>query len=352
MIMRVNGASTPTLEDVAKVAGVSRATVSRVINTPDLVSKSALRRTRAAIAELHYVPNRAARALTGTKTNMVGLMFFEDFRSLYENPFWGEFINSLYEEFAKTELGCWFIARPSTEFRTPASDDGFSTHAVENYLLSGYVDGLIFLGQGHRGELEATLGTEHIPIVMLGRPNLNNPTISFVDSDNVGGAQRAVEYLARTRQRKHIATITGLKGTLVAQDRLRGYKQGLKASGLKAGRSLIAEGDFTRESGERCMNELLDRNVTLDAVFAASDLMAAGALRAIQGRGLRVPQDIAVIGFDDSPLAESTTPKLTSVRQPVAQMTRELVAGIRKAINGEVHQSVVVGVEIIERETT
>jgi DNA-binding LacI/PurR family transcriptional regulator len=219
-------------------------------------------------------------------------------------------------------------------------------------LLTGYVDGLIFLGQGHRAELEATLGTEHIPIVMFGRPHLENPTISFVDSDNVGGARRAVEYLASNKHREHIATITGLKGTIVAQDRLEGYKHGLEAVGLEFRESLVAEGDFTRQSGEDCMNELLDRNEDLDAVFAASDLMAVGALHAIQARGLRVPQDIAVMGFDGSPLAESTTPRLTTVRQPFAQMAKELVAGIRKAINGEAHQSVVVDVEIIECEST
>lgn len=352
MIGRVNRGSTPTLEDVAKLAGVSRATVSRVINSPDLVSKPALRKTRAAIAELHYVPNSAARALTGTKTNMVGLMFFEDFRSLYENPFWGEFINLLYEEFAKSELSCWFIARPSAEFRRTQSDDSFSTYAIENYLLSGYVDGLIFLGQGHRGDLEANLGSEHIPIVMSGRPQLDNPTISFVDSDNVGGGRMAVEYLARSKHRQHIATITGLGSTFVARDRLIGYKQGLENCGLEVEPSMIAEGDFTRDGGERCMNALLDRHPELDAVFAASDLMASGALRAIQARGLRVPQDIAVVGFDDSPLAEASVPRLTSVRQPIAKMAQELVAGIRRAINGEVHQSVVLGVEIIERETT
>ncbi len=351
MISDMTRSSVPTLEDVAKRARVSRATVSRAINTPDLVSKPVLKRTRAAIAELRYVPNRAARALTGTKTDMVGLMFFEDFRSLYENPFWGELINDLYIEFAKSSLNCWFIARPSTEFRTQQSDEGFSSYAVENYLLSGYVDGLIFLGQGHRGELEATLGAEHVPIVMFGRPQVENPTISYVAPDNVGGARLAVEYLACKKQRKHIATITGLSSTLVAADRLEGYKLGLKACGRRFSKALVAEGDFSRAGGARAMNVLLDRGLPIDAVFVANDLMAAGALDAIQARGLRVPQDIAVMGFDNSPLAETTSPKLTSINQPFDQMAHELVAGIERAIKGEVHQSVVFGVDVMERES-
>jgi DNA-binding LacI/PurR family transcriptional regulator len=158
-----------------------------------------------------------------------------------------------------------------------------------------------------------------VPTVLVGRP-LGRSRLSYVDADNRGGARAAVEHLAGLGRRT-IATIAGPSNMCAGIDRLDGYREALEGAGLPVRKGLIGEGDFFEESGHREMVRLLSRRPDVDAVFAASDLMAAGAIKALRDAGRRVPADVAVVGFDDAPIASHTVPTLTTIRQPLDEMT-------------------------------
>lgn len=334
-----------TLNDVAKLAKVSRATVSRVINTPEQVSPEVVVRTNLAIKELRYTPNRFARALTVGRTQSIGLVFFEDVRTLFTNPFWGDVLNAVYVSLAANNLSCNLIAQSSV---LPIGGDS-NVDMYENFLSQGNSDGYIFFGQ-YPEFIEKKFGLAHMPIVIFGKPFFNNSEFSYVDTDNLGGAVKAVEYLA-SKGRKRIATVTGPTDSGGGFDRYLGYKNGLVENGLKYDPNLVAFGDWTRDSGVRGINEILSKTQDVDAIFVASDLMAVGAMQAIQDRGLRVPEDVALIAFDNSGLAEVSRPSMTSVGQPFDKIGEELVKAVLKAIDGISHQSRVLGTEIIERES-
>ena len=333
-----------TLEDVARVAKVSRATVSRVINTPDQVSQEIVERTRAAIQQLRYSPNRFARALSVGKPGTIGLVFFENVHTMFTNPFWGEILDSVYENLAAKNLSCNLIASSST------ANSFLSEDIYDDFLSNGTADGYIFFGR-YPEEVEKRFGLSHLPIVIFGKPYSNNSEFSFVDTDNVGGATEAVKYLASKGRRK-IATITGPIDGGAGFDRYLGYKNGLVESKLKFDPNLVAHGEWTRESGVNAMKTLLKNSPDIDALFVASDLMAVGALEVIQNLKIDVPKQISIISFDNSNLTQLTRPKLTSVSQPFAKIGKELVDAVLKSIEGVSHQSRVLGAEIIQRESS
>jgi DNA-binding LacI/PurR family transcriptional regulator len=189
-------------------------------------------------------------------------------------------------------------------------------------------------------------------VVVGGRPPVAGP-VSYVDADNMGGAFAAVEHLARTGRRR-IATVTGPPDMPAAQDRLAGYHQALEAAGMPAERSLEESGDFSHDGGVAAMRELLRRRPDLDAVFAASDLMAAGALQVLRDAGRRVPGDVAVVGFDDSPFAASTLPPLSSVRQPIEEWGREMTRLLLAEITAPryVPRRVILATELVVRASS
>jgi len=335
-----------TLDDVAKVAKVSRATVSRAINSPDRVSSEVLERINEAIKQLRYTPNRFARALSMGRTQSVGLVFFEDVKTMFTNPFWGEVLNPLYENLAKNNLSCNLIAQSSfSEIHEIGTFDMY-----ENFLLQGNSDGYIFFGQ-YPEEIEKKFGLAHMPIVIFGKPFSNNSEFSYVDTDNVGGATKAVKFLAQ-KGRKRIATVTGPPEYGGGFDRYLGYKNGLVESHLKFDPNLVGFGEWTKESGAVAMEEILSKTKEVDGIFIASDLMAVGALQVLHDRGIRVPEDVSLVSFDNSSLAEITRPKLTSIAQPFSKIGEELVTAVLKSIQGVSHQHQVLGTEIIERESS
>jgi DNA-binding LacI/PurR family transcriptional regulator len=194
-------------------------------------------------------------------------------------------------------------------------------HTVSRYLGSGHVDGALFVSMHTRPDFDCiSLG---IPLVMCGRPVSIGGNASYVDADNIGGAQKAVSYLL-TSGRNHIATIAGPPDMSPGVDRLIGYRKAMTAADINDP-GMIVYGDFSRSAGEHALARLIDRRPGLDAVFVASDLMAVGTLRALRRLGRRVPDDVAVIGFDDSMLAQYTDPRLSTVRQPVDAMAERMV---------------------------
>lgn len=304
---------TPTLEEVAAHAGVGRGTVSRVINNAAGVKDSTRRAVQRAIEELGYVPNLAARSLAGRRTDAIALVLTEPDWRVFAEPFFSEIVRSLGDALADTGMQLML---------TLVRSDAERTRFLE-YARGGRVDGVLLMSVHAADRLPDMLAEARLPTVMLGRRS-GDEYVSYVDADNVGGARSAVTHLL-SRGRTAIATITGPLDMYVAQCRLRGYQDALALAGLTCVQSLVAESDFTQDSGRRAMAELLERHPEIDGVLAASDTTAAGALQALRAAGRRVPEDVAVIGFDDFPLAERTEPRLTTVRQPLEEMGRAMI---------------------------
>jgi DNA-binding LacI/PurR family transcriptional regulator len=328
----------PTLEEVAALAGVSTATVSRVLNNSTPVSEGARASVERAVAELGYVPNPAARSLARRRTDTIALVVSEPDELAFADPFYPAIVHGIGEAIADTDLQLILLLAQGSRAR----------EKVERYVLQGHVDGVVMLCQHGDDALPRAFVAADVPIVMTGRPR-DTLTVPFVDADNRDGARAATEHLLRTRRR--VATITGPLDLTVTADRFEGYRDAVAAAGLAFDPDLVAAGDFTAESGGRAMEELLEHAPDVDGVFAASDVMAVGALRYLAAAGRRVPDDIAVIGFDDIAAAATSTPPLTTMRQPFAAMTEALTDLLRRRITGAAapDERIVFATELIRR---
>ncbi|MEV7672098.1 LacI family DNA-binding transcriptional regulator [Streptomyces sp. NPDC000963] len=312
--MAVSGRQTgrPTLEEVAARAGVGRGTVSRVINGSPKVSERTRTAVERAVAELGYVPNRAARALAGSRTDAVALVVPETEARLFAEPYFLDIIRGVSAELADADKQLLLTLIRSEQER----------QRFEQYLAAQRVDGVLLVSVHGDDPLPDQVRALGLPAVLNGRRS-RDESVAFVDSDNTGAGRAAVAHLA-ARGRRAVATITGPLDMYAARCRLDGYREGLAGAGLAADEGLVAHGDFTEEGGRRAMRELLDRRPGLDAVFAASDVMAAGARAVLREAGRRVPEDVALVGVDDSAVARHMDPPLTSVRQPIEEMGRAM----------------------------
>ncbi|MBT3164146.1 LacI family DNA-binding transcriptional regulator [Streptomyces sp. Vc74B-19] len=300
----------PTLEAVAARAGVSRATVSRVVNGFDGVREPLAERVRRAVDELGYVPNQAARSLVTRRHDAVAVIVAEPETRVFADPFFARQLRGISKELTAHDSQLVLLL---TEDR----DD----HArVGRYLAGGHVDGALVFSLHIDDPLPGLIQRAGLPAVFGGRPHWNGggDAVRYVDTDNRGGARDAVRHLLGLGRRR-VAHITGALDQTSAVDRLDGFRDVMADPDPR----LVVEGDFTAASGERAMRELLRHRPDLDAVFAGNDLMAAGALRALREHGRRVPDDVAVVGFDDMlPIAEQSEPPLTTVRQDIEEMGR------------------------------
>lgn len=304
---------TPTLEEVAALAGVGRGTVSRVINDAAGVKDSTRRAVQRAIAELGYVPNLAARSLAGRRADAVALVMTEPDWRQFGEPFFSEIVRSVGDALTDTKVQLLL-----TLVRTDVE-----RQRLVEYARGGRVDGVMLMSVHAEDALPDMLAEVGLPTVLLGRRS-GEESVTYVDADNAGGARGAVAHLLGLGRRS-IATVTGPLDMYVAQCRLRGYREALERAGAESRPAWTVEGDFSADSGRRAMAELIERAPEIDGVFAASDTMAAGALDVLRAAGRRVPEDVAVIGFDDFPLAQHTDPKLTTVRQPLEEIGRTMV---------------------------
>jgi DNA-binding LacI/PurR family transcriptional regulator len=331
----------PTLEEVAVRAGVGRGTVSRVINGSPRVSDRAKAAVEAAIAELGYVPNRAARALAGNRTDAIALVIPEPETRLFAEPYFSDIIRGIGAELADTDMQLLL-----TLIRTPKERSRFG-----QYLAAHRVDGVLLVSVHEDDPLPDLLEQLDMPAVLNGRRS-DLESLSYVDADNVGGARAAVAHLF-ARGRRAVATITGPPDMYVARCRLDGYRQAVEAAGLGADAELVARGDFTEEGGQRAMRELLALRPDIDAVFAASDLMAAGARQVLRESGRHVPSDVALVGFEDSAIARHMDPALTSVRQPTEEMGRTMARVLLEEIaeRASVRRHVILTTDLIQRDS-
>jgi DNA-binding LacI/PurR family transcriptional regulator len=311
-----------TLEEVAVAAGVSRATVSRVVNGLDRVSPQTRRSVMKAVDELGYTPNRVARSLVTGRADSVALVIPEPTSILFGHPFFQQLMAGISQVLSAADKQPVLLTAPGRGEES----------RLERYLTTAQTDGVLLVSLHGNDSLPAVLARRGVPTVVGGRPR--DEGFTYVDVDNVRGAASAVRHLLG-QGRRRIATITGPLDMAVGADRLAGYRNAIQEGGLRRDPGLEADGQFEQDGGREAMERLLDRTPGLDAVFCASDLMAAGALRALRRAGRRVPDDVAIVGFDDSPIAQTTEPPLSSVQQPTEEMGREMARLLLAAIAGE-----------------
>ncbi|GAA4096284.1 LacI family DNA-binding transcriptional regulator [Actinomadura miaoliensis] len=310
----------PTLEEVAARAGVGRGTVSRVINGSPRVSRRAREAVLRAIDELGYVPNRAARTLVTRRTDTVALVVAESELRVFDEPFFAGITRGISSELNAVGLQLLLaLAQSPDEYAR-----------LEQYLTGQHVDGVLLTSLHADDPLPAKLEANGVPTVLGGRPPGLSP-VSYVDVDNRDGARRAVQYLL-DQGRRRIATVAGPQDMGVGIDRLAGYREALAEAGLP---ELVVYGDFSEASGVAAAEELLEIAPDLDALFAADDPMALGAMRVLKKRGRRIPEDVAVIGFEDSASAPVADPPLTTVHQSVEEMGRSMARLLVSRIRGE-----------------
>ena len=293
-----------TLEKIAVKAGVSRSTVSRVLNNDPHVSTKARTRVLSVTQKLNFQPNLAARSLAaGGRTRVIELVIPMGVTALFTDPYFPLLIQGVASACnAHDHSVMLWLAEPEYERRT-----------ITQILYSGLIDGVILASMLVGDSLMQSLIKSNFPFVLVGR----HPTdrrVNYVDVDNISSAREIVTYLLQQGYRR-VATITGPKNMIAGIDRLDGYLAALRDCGIDPDPSLVVEGDFREAGGETAMQRLIPFKP--DAVFVASDTMAVGALRALRNANLRVPQDIALVGFDDMPFAAHTDPPLTTIRQPV-----------------------------------
>lgn len=295
-----------TIVDVAQKAGVSLGTVSRVINNDVHVAPETRERVLAVTKELGYVANRQARGLKGSKTNIIG-MLVPDLGTGYI----GEIIHGIDAELALSQLDLMLF----TTHRTAIKEATYVANMVQ-----GMVDGLLLVLPRNPADYMGTLTRRNFPFVLIDHQGIGAPCPA-VGASNWQGAYNATEHLIKLGH-KRIGFITGWMDLGAASDRLEGYKSALHVHHIPEDPSLIYEGTFFQADGYSGARVLLELASPPTAIFASNDVMAMGAMDAVRSRGLRVPEDVSILGFDDIPQAASVRPSLTTVRQPLEEMGR------------------------------
>jgi DNA-binding LacI/PurR family transcriptional regulator len=326
-----------TSQDVAQQAGVSRTTVSFVLNQAAgaNIPEETRQRVLQAARDLGYTPHAAARALVTQRSHLLAFVLCQNTDQVFADAFLPDVLRGVSE--TVYSQGYRVLVEPMEDVNQPGT--------YINLVREQRVDGLILSGPRFDDARLTELREAFFPVVLIGQ--LPHSGFAFVDVDNVSGARQAVEHLYRLGHRR-IAMITNAPPEYTSSaDRIHGYQQALEAHGLPVERELIYYGQFTEESGYRAMRALLDQSTTLDAVFVASDVVAFGALAAIRERGLRIPQDIAVIGFDDVRTARYTSPALSTVHLPARELGARAATTLLQLIDG---QTVAVEGALLETE--
>ncbi|WP_251096361.1 LacI family DNA-binding transcriptional regulator [Streptomyces sp. Caat 7-52] len=340
----------PTLEDVAREAGVSRATVSRVVNGVRNVDPAIQELVRQAIDRTGYAPNRAARSLVTRRAETVALVVSgagdasDEAQAafaarVFSDPFFGRVVAGIVGYLRPRSV------HPVLMFAESAA----SRREVVTYLRQGRADGALVVTSHADDPLPALLAEARLPAVLFARPARPVP-LSYVDLAHRDGGRLAAEHLL-ARGCRRPATICGPLAVAASQERLAGFRDTLARRGLPY--APVAEGGFTLDSGLTAMTGLLAEHPDLDGVFAANDLMARGACQVLREHGRRVPEDVAVVGFDDSTAAVSRRPHLTTVRQPVEDMAARMASLLDEHVHGTRTEptSIVFDPELVVRES-
>lgn len=324
-----------TIDDVAKHAGVSIATVSRYLNNPGKVAPLTAARIQVAVAELDYQPNAAARVLASSKTHAIGLMIGE---------IEGEFVQPMLRgvESATSSAGYDLVINATRRISK-----------VGGYPLGEHnTDGLIVFADSLPDDELLRLHNMAFPLVLLHRTAPGGLSIPCVTVENKNGARQMMDYLIDVRGHRRIAFLAGPESHEDAYWREQGYREALAAHGLDVDPRLIGFGGFSEVQAHETVTQWLRRGLTFDAIFCADDDSAIGALLAIKAAGLSVPQDRAVVGFDDIRLARYLSPPLTTIRAPIEKAARSAVEQlIRLMTTGEADALTLLPVELVIRES-
>lgn len=328
-----------TIEDIGKLAGVSRATVSRVINNYPHITPEVRERVLRVIRETGYRPNKVAQSLASSRTGLIGLVIPHAANMIMTNPYFMHLINSITSATNLNDLTLALFLFHSTEEEQRVAKTIFNTNLL---------DGVIITADRREDAFVHQLVEHQVPLAFVGKPE-PGVQVPYVNVDNEMGGFLATEHLIQ-RGLRRIAAIRVLYNT-AGEDRYLGYRRALDVHELPYDERLVAEGDFSQASGYNAMQKLLDEKP--DAVFVASDLMAVGAQRAIREAGLQMPDDIAIVGFDDLPNATHAEPPLTTIRQPIDALGRNAVELLQQTIAqpNTPMASRVLPVELVVRET-
>ncbi|MBT0993343.1 LacI family transcriptional regulator [Cellulomonas sp. DKR-3] len=328
----------PTIRDVAAAAGVSRGTVSRVINGGHWVSPEALAAVEEAIRSTGYTTNQHARSLVTGRSNSVAFLLTEPQHLLFEDPNFSILLRGAAQELAARGMPLLLMVAGTPAEQTQMLD----------YVGAGHVDGVLLISSHAGSPVLRSLVEQQIPTIACGIPLGFEQQVGYVAADDLGGARRMTRHLM-DRGRERIAMITGPMDTPGGRLRLEGYRREL---GDRFDETLVVHGDYTRASGTVAMTELLARRPDLDAVFAANDLMAAGAMVVLADAGRTVPDDVAVGGFDDAGVAVTVNPHLTTMRQPFERISAEMVRLLLEVVEGREPAAVTLPASLVERAST
>jgi LacI family transcriptional regulator len=327
-----------TLEDIARLSEVSRSTVSRVINGEVNVKDETRKKVQQVINSYNFQPNLAARGLASGRTNVIGVVIPASVSLIFTDPYFPLLLQGVSSVCNLHDFSVMlWLAEPEYERRM-----------IARILHNGLVDGVLVASIPMNDPIVESLIQSKMPFILVGRhPNAD---LNFLDVDNLQSGRKATMHLVRLGY-KRIATITGRQDQVAGYDRHQGYLKALQDSDCPVRPELVAEGDFTESSGYNAMRRLLKYNP--DAVFIASDTMAYGAMRALREANLRIPEDVAIVGFDDIPLSSKTVPPLTTVRQPVTQMGSKAVEILINNIESgnKTTQQVILDTELVVRES-
>lgn len=334
-------AKRPSLEDVARKAGVSRSTVSRVINHDPNVKTTTREHVLKIIEQVHYNPSAVARSMVTGRTQVVGVVIPHEFHVFFNDPF---YFPALLEGVSATtterDYAMLLWVRQSGE------DEGIFYRRI---LQNGLMDGVIIASASTRTPLVAYLLEMNIPLAMVERPGSHEDRVSYVTIDNIGATRSVLEHLIGCGRRR-IALVAGNEDNMDGRERLETFHEFMGDAGLP--HDLIVNGEFQRHEAYEATKTLLDKDI--DAIFACSDMMAQGVYMALTEAGLRVPDDIAVVGFDDLPTAMHLSPPLTTVRQPLREKGAISTALLLDQIEGKSHEArhIVLPTTLIVREST
>ena len=327
----------PTLDEVAARAGVSRTAASRAINNTPNVSRAKREAVERAVRELGFVPNPSARALATRRVGAVVLAVSSDEPGLFADPFFAEVTVGVSTGLEQSDFELILLLANTVRGR----------ERLQRILRSRRADGVMLMALRGNDPLGRVAEEVDLPVVFGGLP-LEGAPQWYVDVDNRGGGRLAVEHLVRGGRRR-IAMIAGQVDTHVSVSRQLGYTEALMLAGLP--QVAVEPGDFTEEGGAAAMERLLGAHPDLDAVFAASDSMAIGALRVLRQHGRRTPEDVAVVGFNDLASARYSSPPLTTVHQPVRALGQEMARMLVAAIEGQDPSPLILPTRLTVRES-
>ncbi|MFD0712030.1 LacI family DNA-binding transcriptional regulator [Paenibacillus sp. GCM10027626] len=333
-----------TLESIARLAGVSRGTVSRIVNQQPGVKPHVREKVLQIIEQTGYVPHPQARSLAGGATGNIGVMVFSQDPHYLTHHLFYEVLQGIQTEAVTSDYDLLLFAGSS---RSEQQD-------WKRAAIRRKVDGLIVMGEHIQEECLRYYRQQQIPFVLVGKRCFEQLPLACVTSDYYDGAYQAARHLLASGRRR-IVYIEGLEGMYHEAERFRGFRQALEEAGVAADPARTIVGRADRAEAGRQMEKLLAKGIAIDAVFAANDLMAFGAIEVLQAAGLRIPEDVAVVGYDDIQAASYVTPPLTTVRQDKIRLGREatvlLMAMLRGELPADEEKDILIANELVVRGT-